>query len=206
VGLRRPDSGGRAARCLRFAHPDRRTQLRCLGRDRERMTRCRCRGFCHALQPRRDVDAISKNVMGLDDDVADIDARESDAVIFRSPVVSSLIRAGYPAQRLRPGSGSPPGTVRCSSHSPCSAIADTTTGQEGCQFGVRRLFIAPVGANSRPHRLPKSPNLRSTRWRSCTWPQPTSYALLTVGLSPSALGACRIGFWQVRPSHSAVVQ
>ena len=41
-------------------------------------------GFCHAFQPRRDVDAVSKNVMGLDDDVADIDAHaKSDAVIFK---------------------------------------------------------------------------------------------------------------------------
>ena len=41
-------------------------------------------GLCDALKPRRDVDAVAKDVMGLDDYVADIDAHaESNAAVFR---------------------------------------------------------------------------------------------------------------------------
>ena len=41
-------------------------------------------GFCDALKPRRDVDAVPKDVMGLDNYVADIDAHtESNAPVFR---------------------------------------------------------------------------------------------------------------------------
>jgi len=41
-------------------------------------------GFCDALKSRRDVDAISKDVMGLDNYVADIDAHaQSNASVFR---------------------------------------------------------------------------------------------------------------------------
>src|SRR6266487_4993107 len=41
-------------------------------------------GFCDALKPRRYVNAVSKNVMSLDDYVADIDAHtESNAPVFQ---------------------------------------------------------------------------------------------------------------------------
>src|SRR5215469_18652330 len=41
-------------------------------------------GFCNALKPRRDVDTVSKNIMRLDNYVADIDAHaESNALVFR---------------------------------------------------------------------------------------------------------------------------
>ncbi len=39
--------------------------------------------FCDALKPRRNVDAVAKDVVGLDDYVADIDAHaESNAPVF----------------------------------------------------------------------------------------------------------------------------
>ena len=41
-------------------------------------------GFCDALKPCRNINAVSKDVMGLDDYVADIDAHtESNAPVFR---------------------------------------------------------------------------------------------------------------------------
>ena len=41
-------------------------------------------GFCDALKPRRNINAVSKDVMRLDDYVADIDAHtESNAPVFR---------------------------------------------------------------------------------------------------------------------------
>ncbi len=41
-------------------------------------------GFCDALKPRRNVNAVAKDVMGLDNYVADIDAdTESNAPVFR---------------------------------------------------------------------------------------------------------------------------
>src|SRR5260370_16786517 len=40
--------------------------------------------FCDALKPRRDIDAISKDVMGLDDYVADVDTyTESNTPVLR---------------------------------------------------------------------------------------------------------------------------
>jgi hypothetical protein len=41
-------------------------------------------GFCNALKPRRDVDTVAKNIMRLDNYVADIDAHaESNALVFQ---------------------------------------------------------------------------------------------------------------------------
>src|ERR1700721_3416622 len=40
--------------------------------------------FCDALKPRRNVNAVSKNIMGFDDYVADVDAHtKSNAPVFR---------------------------------------------------------------------------------------------------------------------------
>ena len=41
-------------------------------------------GFCDALKPRRDVDAVPKNIVRLDNYVADIDAdTEGNTLVFR---------------------------------------------------------------------------------------------------------------------------
>ena len=51
-------------------------------------------GLCNALKPRRNINAVSKDIMGLGDYIADVDAHARKAMRLwsASPIVSSLMR------------------------------------------------------------------------------------------------------------------
>ncbi|UQR67611.1 hypothetical protein LRP30_21195 [Bradyrhizobium sp. C-145] len=105
-------------------------------------------GFGDALEPGRNVDAVSKNVMGFDDDVTDIEPHtEENAPVFRV-VAGKCVDAGLKLH------GSPHRfdcTWKLSQKPVAGVLHDAaavlrncgldTSGEKGRQLGVCRLFV-----------------------------------------------------------------
>ena len=104
--------------------------------------------FCYALNPCSNIYAISKDVMRLDDYVADIDAHtESNAPIFRM-VDCKVVDAGLELH----GCSNRFDGARKLRQEPVTRVLDNAAAvfcdrwgdsvrQERCQFGVCRLFV-----------------------------------------------------------------
>jgi hypothetical protein len=105
-------------------------------------------GFCNALKPCRNIHAIPKDVMRLDNYVADIDAHaESNALVFRiadCKVVDAGLELHSGSNRLD--------RARKLRQEPVPSVLDNAAAvfgncrgdslrQERCQFGMRSLFV-----------------------------------------------------------------
>ena len=104
--------------------------------------------FCNALKPRRDVDTVSKNIMRLDNYVADIDAHaESNAAVFRiadCEVVDAGLELHCGSDRLHCARKFRQEPVAGVLHNATAMLGDCwfdPLHQKRCQFGVRGLFI-----------------------------------------------------------------
>jgi hypothetical protein len=89
-------------------------------------------GFCDALKPRGDVHAVAKDVVRLDDYVADIDAdTESNTPVFRIGGceffdVGLELHSGSIASTAHGNSAKNPSPVFFTMRPPCSVIAGWT--------------------------------------------------------------------------------
>src|SRR5882724_6882693 len=105
-------------------------------------------GFCDALKSRRDVDAISKNIIGLDDYIADVDAHaESNTPVFRLSDCKFL-DAGLELHgcanrfdRAWKLCQDPVSRVLHDAAAVFGNCGDDSVRQERCKFGMRSLFV-----------------------------------------------------------------